>query len=308
MGVGGVGGYYGARLAAAGREVVFVTRGAALAALRRDGLRVDSVRGDVWVRDVVATDDPSGEAPVDAVLLAVKTWQVAEACEAARPRLGPGTVVVPLQNGVDAPSLAARVVGGGRVLPGTVKVFAETVGPGHVQHGSGPGTVTVGEWAGGPSARLARLGQALDVPGVESEPVDDVWAALWTKFLFVAPLGAVGAVTRAPVGVLRSEPETRALLVRAMREAEAVGRARGVALAPDVVDRMLAFLDAHDPSSTTSLHRDVVAGRPSELEAWPGAVVRLGREVGVPTPVNGALYDVLLPLERRARGQLTFET
>ena len=307
VGAGGVGGYYGARLAAAGHEVLFVARGRTLDALRRDGLRVESVRGDLTVLPVTATDDPAGEATrfggVDVVLLSVKTWQVEEACHSVLPLVGPETLVVPLQNGVDAAVQAAAVVGREHVLPGSTKVFSEAVAPGHIRHIGGPASITFGEWGGGLSPRAQRVAEVLDVPGIAVDLVSDVWSELWSKFLFIVPFGSVGAVTRQPVGVLRSQPETREMLQQGMREIEALAGARAVTLPADTVERTMAFVDALPAAGTSSMQRDIAAGRPSELEAWTGAVVRLGLEAGVATPLHTVLYHCLLPSERHARGR-----
>jgi len=306
IGAGGVGGYFGGRLARAGNDVAFVARGEHLAALRQGGLRVRSVAGDFTVNPVRATDDPAEVGPTDAVLLATKTWQVAEACRTAAPLLGPDTVVVTLQNGVEAPAQAAEVVGRERVLPGVARIFSRVEGPGVVVHGGGPASVTFGEWDGPPTARVERLREALAAAGVAAATPDDVQADLWAKFLFVVPMGGVGALARAPVGVLRSMPETRRLLEEAMAEILAVARARGIGLPEDVVARTMGFVDAQPAEGTTSLQRDVAGGRPSELEAWCGAVVRLGAASGVATPLHRVMYHALLPLERRARGEAVF--
>ena len=305
VGAGGVGGYYGARLAAAGHEVLFVARGRTLEALHRDGLQVESTRGDVTVHPVTATDDPAGETAwfggVDVVLLSVKTWQVEDASRSILPLVGPESLVVPLQNGVDAAACAAAVVGQEHVLPGSTKVFSEAVAPGRIRHSGGPASITFGEWDGGLSPRARRLGEILDVPGITVDLVSDVWSALWAKFLFIVPFGSVGAVTQMPVGVLRAQTETREMLQQAMREIETLAEARGVSLPPDVVERTMAFVDAQPAVGTSSMQRDIAAGRPSELEAWTGAVVRLGLEAGVATPLHTVLYHCLLPSERRAR-------
>jgi 2-dehydropantoate 2-reductase len=306
IGAGGVGGYFGGRLARAGNDVSFVARGEHLAAMRRDGLRVRSVAGDFTVHPVRATDRPAEVGPTDAVLVATKTWQVEEACRAAAPLLGPDTVVVTLQNGVEAPAQAAEAVGRERVLPGVARIFSRVEAPGVVVHGGGPASVTFGEWDGPPTARVERLRAVLEAAGVAAVTPDDVQADLWAKFLFVVPMGGVGALARAPVGVLRAVPETRRLLEEAMAEIRAVARARGIGLPDDVVARTMGFVDAQPAEGTTSLQRDIAGGRPSELEAWCGAVVRLGAAAGVATPLHRVMYHALLPLERRARGELAF--
>jgi 2-dehydropantoate 2-reductase len=293
VGTGGTGGYFGGRLAAAGHEVGFVARGANLEALRRDGLAVESVAGDFTLAPVRVTEDTRDLGPVDAVLLCVKTWQLPGASAALPPLLGPNTAVLTMQNGVDAPGQVADVVGRDAVLPGVAKIFAELTGPGRVRHFGGPASLTFAEWDGRPSPRVEALREALIAAGVPAVVPADIWVELWNKMVLIVAFGGLGAATGAPIGVLRSRPGTRRLLGEAMAEVAAVGRAHGVPLADDIAPVSLGFLDQTPPTGTTSLQRDVWAGRPSELEAWTGAVVRLGVETGTPTPVNSFLYEVV---------------
>lgn len=297
IGAGGVGGYFGARLATGGQEVTFIARGRHLEALRLDGLRVNSVLGDLVVRPVLAADSTSGVGVVDAVLICVKTWQLEQALDLLPPLIGPSTVVVTLQNGVEAPEQAAAVVGRQRVLPGVVRIFAQLAEPGLVRHVGGPASLVIGGWQAGPSSSAQALQAVFEQCRVSAQASLDVWPQLWEKFLFVVPFGGLGAAVDAPIGRLRSDAGLRGMLVAAMREIADVGRALGVDLAPDVVERSLAFVDEQPATGTSSLQRDVLAGRPSELEAWNGAVARLGRQTGVATPVNRVLYEIL-----RARG------
>jgi 2-dehydropantoate 2-reductase len=293
-------------LAAAGSDVSFIARGFHLAAIRANGLHIESVDGDFDVTPAMttATDDPSEIGPVDYVILAVKTWQLPGVVDRLGPLLGPDTAVVTTQNGVDAPGEVAAVVGQGRVLPGIAKVFSEVAGPGRIRHAGGPGSLAFAEWDTGTSARVRDLRSLLAAAGVAMEEPADIWAALWTKFLFVVPLGGLGAVARAPVGVVRSQSGTRALLAAGMGEIRDLGLARRIGFPDDIVDLTLAFVDQQPPTGQSSLQRDITAGKPSELDAWSGAVHRLGRETGVPTPINTFVYWTLLPQEQRARGQL----
>ncbi len=306
FGAGGAGGYFGGRLAQAGEDVVFIARGEHLQALRTHGLRVDSVKGDFVLQSVQATDDPAQVGVVDVVLLGVKAWQVPEAAQAMRPLVGPETFVVPLQNGVEAPAQLAAVLGAQHVLGGLAKIISFKVGPGHIDHAGAEPYMAFGELDNRPSERAERLRLGFERAGVTVEIPPDIQAALWDKFLFVVSLGGVGAVTRAPFGVLRSVPETRQMLEQAMHEIFAVAQARNIALPEDAIHKTIAFVDTLPPSGTTSLQRDIVEGRPSELASWNGAVVRLGQEVGVATPLHTFIYHSLLPLELRARGQVQF--
>ncbi len=301
IGAGGVGGYFGGRLAQAGESVVFIARGEHLRAMRRHGLRVDSVAGDFTVSPCEATDDPAAVGAVDVVLVGVKAWQVPDAARAMRPLVGPDTTVLPLQNGVEAPRQLAAVLGLERVVGGLCKIISERVGPGHIRHSGAEPYVALGEIDNRRSERIEGLRQAFERAGVTVEVPADIQVALWEKFLLIAAISGVGAVTRASLGPLLAVPETRGLLERAMAEVHSLARAHGVAVGDDAVARTLAFFDSLPPAGTASMQRDVMAGRPSELESQNGAVVRLGREAGVATPVHDFLYASLLPQERRAR-------
>lgn len=302
VGTGGVGAYFGGRLAQAGESVAFVARGPHLLALRENGLRVDSVAGDFLLAPVEATDDPARVGPVDVVLVGVKAWQVSETARTLGPLLGPETFVVPLQNGVEAADQLAAVVGPERVLGGLCKLVSAIVAPGHVRHSGVPPRVEFGERGGRKSERVERLREAFArAQGVSVEVPDDVEAAIWEKFLFIAPVSGVGAVARQPMGRLREVPQTRALIEQAMFEVAALARARGVALTDAAVGRNLRYVDSLPPDATASMQRDIMEGRPSELEQQNGAIARLGPAAGVPVPVNAFLYACLLPSERRAR-------
>lgn len=303
IGTGGVGGYFGGRLAQGGHDVAFVARGAHLEAMRAHGLRVDSIAGDFRLERVTATDRIEDLGPVDLVLVCVKTWQVVEVAERLAPLLGPDTVVVPLQNGVEAPGQLQARVGRERVLAGIARIIAFVAGPGHIRHVGGDPMLELGEPAGPATPRVAALVAALDaLHGVTARACDDIQAALWLKLMFVAGLGAVAALARVPIGPLRSVPETRALLVEAMAEIERVALARGIAIPPGRIEATLRYVDALPPDGTVSLQRDLAAGAPSEIDAWSGAVVRLGREVGVDAPIHRIAYAAVQPTEQRARG------
>ena len=305
-GPGGAGGYFGARLIRAGEDVVFIARGEHLRAIRGDGLRVDGVDGDFVVRPAVATDDPAQAGPVDVVILGVKTWQVGDAARAMRPLIGPETFVVPLQNGVEAPERLAAVLGRERVLGGLARVFSFIVAPGHIRRLGGPSEIMFGELDNRPTGRLQQLREALSRAGIGANIPADIHVALWEKFLFIVPIGGLGALMRVPLGVVRAIPETRRMLEQGMREILDVARGWRVPLAGDVVARTMAIVDALPPDATMSLQRDIAAGRPSELDAWNGAVVRLGRQAGVPAPLHDIVYRCLLPWEWKARGRLQF--
>ena len=304
FGSGGIGAYFGGRLARAGHRVAFLARAAHLEALRRDGLAVESVAGDFTVRPVEATDDPRDIGPVDAILVGVKAWQVREAAQAMGPLLGPETFVVPLQNGVEAADELAEIIGARRVLPGLCRIMSFVAGPGRIRHISIPPRIEFGERDGRTSALVAALRDAFaQAEGLSAVVPPDIAVALWDKFLFIAPVSAVGAVTRMPAGAFRAVPETRAVLEQSMGEILALARARGVGLRDDSIARTLAVIDGLPPDVTASMQRDILEGRPSELEYQVGAVVRLAAQAGVSAPASEFLYASLLPAELRARGQ-----
>jgi 2-dehydropantoate 2-reductase len=301
-GTGGVGGYFGARLAAAGEDVVFIARGDHLAAIRAGGLKLESVMGDVLIHRAQASDSPADIGPVDVILLCVKTWQVTDAANALRPMLGSDTFVVPLQNGVETPELLSNLLGAPRVIGGLCGILSFVAGPGHIRHVGGATFIKFGELDNHPSDRVERLRAAFVNAGVKVEVPADIHTALWEKFTFIVPVGGVGAMADVPIGATRSAPETRSLLERCIAEVVDVGRARGISLRPDLASRTMAAIDGILPDGTSSLQRDMSAGRRSELDSWVGAVVRLGKETGVPTPAHELIYTALLPRELRVRG------
>ena len=305
VGVGGVGGYFGGRLAQAGIDTAFIARGATLKALRSNGLRVESIGGDFTIAKVTATDDPKSVGPVDAVLFATKAWQIPGAAEKAKPLIGKETVAVPLENGMEAPDQLSQVFGRQHVLGGLCGIVSYIVAPGHIRHAATDPFVMFGELDNSTSDRVERLRASFERAGVKADVPADIHRSMWSKFLFIAPMSAIGALTRLPIGAWRSIPDTRQLAMLALREMVAVAAARGVILGDDPVERTLERYDGMAPDSTSSLQRDIMEGKPSELEAQAGAIVRMGRAAGVATPVCEVLYQLLLPQERKAREPVT---
>lgn len=303
-GAGAVGGYFGARLVEAGEDVVFIARGAQLAALHSSGLRIESICGDAQLERVAATDDSASLGKADAVLVATKTWQVEAAGRALRPLVGEHTVVVPLQNGVEAATQLERSLPAEAVAGGLTRILCELVEPGRIRHSGIDPVIVMGERDGRRTGRCDPLAEALErAPGASVVVSDDIEAELWHKLLLMAPISGVCAVARVPLGKVRTTPAARDLLRLAMEETAAVAAARGVRLSDGVVAASLAFLDGLPPGSIPSMHRDIANGRPSELEQLSGAVVRFGRECGVATPVHEFMHAALLPSELAARGE-----
>ena len=302
FGTGGAGGFFGAQLARAGEDVTFIARGEHLRAIHANGLRVETPGGEIVVSPARATDDPADVAGVEVVLLGVKAWQVREAARMMRPTIGPATFVVPLQNGVDAASELATVLGSGHVLAGLCGTFSWVTAPGRIRSVGSANFIKFAELDNRPSERAVRLLEVFRKAGVVAEIPSDVHKALWEKFLTVTSFGGIRAVTRAAIGVTRAMPETRQLLEQCMNEVFVVARSCAIALADTIVAETMTFIDSLAADGTTSLQRDIVDGKPSELEYWNGAVVRLAREQGVAAPTHEFIYHALLPQEQRARG------
>lgn len=295
MGTGGLGGYFGGLLARAGEAVSFIARGAHLRALQSQGLTVKSRLAGDFTLPVKATDDPSGIGPVDLVLFCVKTYDLEPAAEQGRPLVGPATIVLPLQNGIDNSERLARIIGDQAVIGGVAFVTSAIEAPGVVAQTGGPGKIVFGELAGGISRRTERLLDLFRRAGIAAELHPDIRIALWEKFLFICAFSGTTALTRLPIGPVLACPETSALFRGTMLEVEAVARAIGILLPADCVEKTFAFTAGLEPWSQSSLYHDLVGGRRLELETLHGTVVRLGRAQGIPTPLNFAIYAALKP-------------
>jgi 2-dehydropantoate 2-reductase len=294
LGAGGLGGYYGGLLAQAGHDVAFIARGAHLAALQQKGLRVESVHGD-FAQSVEATDDPAQVGPVDLVLVTVKNYDLDAAAAAVQPLLGPGTVVLPLLNGLDAADRLAAQLGDEPVLAGLTHISSSVAAPGLIRQVSPLRRITLGEQNGQLSTRAERIRDVLAASGVEATLTPSIDLALWAKFLFIASISGVCCLARQPIGPVLDTAETRQLYLDALLEIEALARAKEVALAPDIVERTLQLTEGFDPQTRPSMLVDLQAGRRLELEAMNGTVVRYGQEAAVPTPVHRVVYAALKP-------------
>jgi 2-dehydropantoate 2-reductase len=280
-------------------DVIFVARGRTLEALRSRGLRIESIDGNFTVERVRATDRLTEK--VDAVLMTVKAWQIRDAAATIKSSMRDDTIVVPLENGIDAPEQLASVLPSQNVAGGLCAIVSFVVEPGVIRHAAASPFIMLGELDNRVTPRAERLRDVLRSAGFTADIPEDIHKSMWSKFVFIAPMSGVGAVTRVPIGVWRTMPETRQMAERAMAEVVAVATARGVKLDDDVIGRTMQRYDALAPDATSSLQRDVMSGKPSELDAQLGAAVRLGRDSGVPTPVMEMLYDALLPQEQIAR-------
>ena len=295
MGTGGVGGYFGGRLAAAGNDVAFVARGDHLAAIRAGGLTVRSGLGDFQVPAARATDDPAEIGPVDVVMFTPKLYDVESAGEACRPLVGPATMLVTFQNGIDAPERLGAVLGAAHVVPGIAYIPAEIAEPGVIQQRGKQAAIAFGETDGRSSDRVQRFHAACSAAGIDAHLRDNIVQQLWHKFVMLASFAALTCMTRRTAGVLREDPDLRQVLTEAIDEAAAVGRARGIDLGADTTARALGFLDAMPSTAQASMLTDLQRGKRLELAWLSGAVVRLGGELGVPTPIHRIAYAVLKP-------------
>jgi 2-dehydropantoate 2-reductase len=295
MGSGGVGGYFGARLAAAGYDVSFVARGPHLEALRARGLAVRSPLGDLQLATAQATDDTAGVGVVDVVLVAVKLYDVEAAARQCLPLVGPRTLVVSFLNGIDSEDVLASTIGRGHVAGGVARISANIAEPGVIDHHGRFASLEFGELEGGGSERMQRLLAACTGAGIKARVCDDIVAAIWHKFIFLASFAAVTALTRLPFGPIRRHPPTFALLERAVAEAAAVGLARGVVLGADPAGDAMRVVHGLDDGIKASMLVDLERGKPLELDYLSGAVVRLGRELGVATPVHEIAAAALAP-------------
>jgi 2-dehydropantoate 2-reductase len=293
-GAGGVGGYFGGRLALAGTEVHFIARGAHLRAMREHGLKVRSVKGDFEVR-APATDDPAEVGPCDFVLFCVKTFDTDAAAARLGPLVGAGTAVVSLQNGVESEEKLVRAVGDDHVMGGAAFIFAGIAEPGVIRHAGGPASLTFGELDGRASERARRLLAGCEQAGLGAELSASIRTVLWAKLAFICAQAGLTAAARLPIGEIRTVPAAWAAFGRLVAEVCAVAEAEGNPVPQAAQERALALAQAAEPGSFSSLHDDLVAGRRMELEALHGLVVRRAAQHRLAVPTSEAVYAILQP-------------
>jgi 2-dehydropantoate 2-reductase len=275
--------------------------------MQKNGLNVESIAGDFNIQPVNAYEKAEQVGQADVIFCCVKSWQVPQAAREMRSIIGPETVVVPLQNGVEAHTILANALGAEHVLPGLCRLISMVTDPGCIRHAGAEPYLAIGEMDGHRSERLEKLFEAFKhVDGMTVDIFLNIHPALWKKFMLIASWGGVGAITRSPIGIIRSMPETRIMLQKSVREIFDVARASGINVEDQAVDDTLAFIDGLPPEATASMQRDITSGRSSELNEQNGAVVRYGKACGVATPINELIYNSLLPLELKARGKLDF--
>ena len=302
MGSGGVGGFFGGRLAHAGCDVGFIARGAHLAAMQERGLTIENEpQGNIHVPKVRVVEDPAALGRVDLVIVSVKLWDTEAAARSIRPLVGPDTGILSLQNGVIKDDILRREYGDAAVMGGVAYVATNVARPGVIHQTGTMQRVVLGEYDGRRSARAVFLHDALARAGVQAELSEDVRRSIWEKYVFLVALSGATTTMRRPIGPIRENPQARAFLLELMREAVAVGRARGVALPEDFAENRLAFADGLPADMTSSMHHDLERGNRLEVAWLSGGVVQLGADAGVPTPANRAVCDILaLHAEGRA--------
>jgi 2-dehydropantoate 2-reductase len=295
IGAGGVGGAFGAALAKAGADVTFVARGAHLAVIRQNGLRIEGGRGETLIKPAQGTDDPSTIGPVDFVLFCVKLWDVEPAGEAIKPLIGPTTAVIPLQNGIDSAERLIPILGVHAVMGGVAQISATIAEPGVIRQVGSFMRLVFGELEGGRSNRGETFLNLCQKAGFDATHSDSIMTDLWMKFILLASNAAMTAATRTGIGILRDDPDIGPFFARAYAEVAAVGRAKGIKLPADAVERTVGFNGNAPPTMMASMAHDLIRGNRIELPWLSGKVVSLGRELGVPTPVHELLYAVLKP-------------
>lgn len=293
MGTGGVGGYFGARLARSGCEVGFVARGKQLEAIRSQGLRVQSPLGDITLPRVTASDNPADLGPADLVLFGVKLWDTAQAAQLIRPLIGDDTAVVSFQNGVMKDDILREALGAGHVIGGVCYIAATIAEPGVIRHTGTMQKLVFGEYGGAVTPRIERFRDACVAAGIDVEVPSSIEQAIWEKFVFLVALSGTTTLACAPIGPIRGNERARAFFQDVMDEVVQVARAEGVPLAADYAARRIAFADQLPATMTSSMHGDLERGNRLEVEWLSGDVVRRGKRLGIPTPCNRAIYDIL---------------
>jgi 2-dehydropantoate 2-reductase len=295
VGAGGVGGGFGAALAHAGADVTFIARGAHLAAMRSEGLKVQGGRGETHLVPTKATDDPAEVGPVDIVLFCVKLWDVESAGQHIKPMVGRATAVIPLQNGIDAPERLIPILGEKAVMGGVAQISASIIKPGVINQVGTFMRMIFGELDGSVTPRGKALLELCQKAGFDATLSEQITTELWMKFVLLAANAGMTAVTRQPIGKLRDDPDLRPLFVSACEETIAVARAEGIKLPPDALTKVLDFIGHAPPAMKASMALDLERGNRLELPWLNGKVVELGRKRGVPTPTHAMLYAVLKP-------------
>lgn len=300
IGTGGVGGYFGGKLAQAGNNVTFIARGEHLKAIRKNGLAVRSIKGDFVINPAKVTNKLSEIKSPDLIILGIKAWQIPEMALELKGIISDSTVVLPLQNGVMAPEELKSVLGEKHVLGGLCRIFSKIEAPGIVNHYGVEPEIVFGELNNQKTERIEKIRQIFTDANFKATVPEDIQTELWKKLILIGS-GSLLALTRSSYGSVRANQETRVLMYSLITEICQVGQKAGARLSLDIVEKTMQYIDSYPYDSNTSLARDIWAGKPSEIEYQSGTVAILGEKLGVATPVNSFIYHCLLPMERRAR-------
>src|SRR4051812_48770759 len=295
VGAGGVGAAFGAALAKAGGDVTFIARGAHLAAMKAQGLKITGGRGETHLVPTQATDNPADVGPVDIVLFCVKLWDVESAGKHIKPLIGRDTGVIPLQNGIDAADRLIPILGEQAVMGGVAQISAAIVSPGVIQQVGTFMRMIFGEFDGRPSRRAEDFYALCVKAGFDATLSDQILTELWMKFILLASNAGMMALARQPIGKLRDDPDLRPIFLSAWKEVIDVGRTKGVMLPPDALDKVKDFTDHAPPAMKASMAVDLERGNRLELPWLSGKVAAMGRELGVPTPTHDMMYATLKP-------------
>jgi len=301
-GTGGVGGYFGARLAQAGNTVTFIARGKHLEAIQKNGLQLNSPKGDYLVFPANATSDISVVSDIDLILVSVKSWQLAEAAEKIRSVLSENTMVISLLNGVNNAEILTSFIDKKHLLGGLCKVVSKIEDYGIINHISFEPTIVFGEFNNVKTERSLLLEKLFLEAGITTKLADNIQTEIWAKFLFITTISGIGALTRATIGEIIVLPQLREIMRRTAEEIVRIAKAKGVNLSDAIVEQQFKMIESQPYNTTSSLQRDMMEGKPSELDAQNGTIAKMGIELGIPTPVNEFIYYCLLPQEKKARG------
>ncbi|WP_438710824.1 ketopantoate reductase family protein [Aquimarina muelleri] len=301
IGVGGVGGYFGGKISNSGQKVTLVARGKHLEAIRKKGLLVKSIDGDFVTHPFMVTDTIEMVEKADLVLICTKSWQVAEAAKSIVSILKENTIVIPLQNGADNAEKVCSVLDAKHVVGGLCKIYSKIEASGIISHFGHTPEIVFGELDKSITERLTLVKQIFDKAGFKNTVSEDIEVDIWGKFMFIATVSGLGALTRATIGEMYENKETYHILEQTATEIYEVGIAKGISFPKDMVQRIMLFIGAQSYASTASTQRDIMEGKPSELDNFNGYIVKEGKKLGIATPVNMFIYNCLLPMEKKAR-------
>lgn len=300
-GTGGVGGYFGIRLAQSGQKVTFIARGKHLEAIQKNGLQLKSINGNFTLKNVNATDDISIISNPDLILITTKTWQLEEVAKKIKPILNDNTVVISLLNGADNTEKLSNILGAKHVLGGLCKIVSKIEDYGVINHMAIEPYIAFGEIDNSSSERVKKIKEIFDRAQIFNQVPENIQVAIWSKFLFITTISALGGLTRATLGEMRTQPEVRNMMLKTAEEIVAIANGKEIPLSEESIQKVFHFIDKLPYETTASLQRDIMEGRPSELDSQVGTIHRIGQELNIPTPVNSFIYHSLIITEKKNR-------